>query len=205
MSTKSSLSTRIASPIASSTVRTSRSSSVVTAGAGHHTVAPYPIWAGVFGIERTTRSCRSPDCNRSIVAPATIDRTTCSARSRPARSRIAASSVCGFTESTTRSASLAAAALSGTVSSPNRATSSCRRRAFGSPPVSWCTLTDPVRSSAAAIASAITPQPIKAIRLPLSGDGCCPTGRPANSARTPPDLTLLLPPPARVPRTRLPR
>ena len=88
--------------------------------------------------------------------------------SRPRSSRPTRTSICGLIARTTTSALATAVALSSTVLMPYLLTSSFRRSARGWLATIWSAVTCSPRSSPAIIASAMTPDPTVAMRLPLS-------------------------------------
>ena len=136
----------------------------VTAGDGYHAVTPIPTCAGVFGIARTIAGCASPVSSERIVAPATIESTSCSALSFPWSSFITAGSTCGFTERTTTAASLAASELEASAVIANCFASSARRSRRGPVTVTCDGGTTWRSRTARIIAAPITPPPRNAIR-----------------------------------------
>ncbi len=86
--------------------------SSVTFGEQVQTVIPFPIWAGVFGIQRTTISCPQLALILSIVAPATIDINKAPGFVEPHIPLSTRSNRCGFTARIMMSESDAASALS---------------------------------------------------------------------------------------------
>ena len=131
IATNDSSATSRSSPRERSAARARSRCRAVQASDGLQTVIPRRICDGVFGMARTTAACCRPSTSVRSVAPATIERTTCSAASRPRSSRMTRVSICGLTASTTISASASASRLAATALMPWRSASASRRSRRG--------------------------------------------------------------------------
>ena len=98
---------------------------------------PRPIWAGVFGMLRTTSRWSSRLVRTLQVAPATIETTSWLGRRRPPSSWPTLVRVCGLTDSRITSAWAAASRFDATMRTPYWRSSSSRRSGRGSLPTIW--------------------------------------------------------------------
>src|SRR5438552_3926012 len=129
---------------------------------------PWPICAGVFGIERTTAGCCKPLAIVSLRAPATMDNTSASGATLCFNSCSTPVKVCGLTDRTTTSAPFTAARLSAVTPMPYWRSSCCPRSTRGPEAMMLRGVTSCWLSSPAIMASAIAPEPTKAMRVSVN-------------------------------------
>ena len=118
MATWRSLCTSNSRPSADSIVRVRALPCASTLGVANQTVTPWPICAGVLGMQRTSAGWSRPAPSALVLAPAMMLITSCSGLSFPRSSGITSASICGLTARSTMSAPRAASALLSVVPTP---------------------------------------------------------------------------------------